>query len=439
MSATDPEFAPASKSKKGDDEDEVATKNISLQIRDLIKKRAEVKKQDKGDSGKDSDRKPKDGTPRNKEKPLPQRNPRIKPRIVSNVQVAPPKPRVEARKRDGAVNVELRPERRTSEDRSGNSKEEWTETRRKQRRNSRKVRGDHDGVPASMGQTDGTTDSRPKAVVRRPPKTAAVMIVGREEGFSYAAALKKARESISLDNLKIDRAKIRKAANCGLLIEVLSPGGSGKAAALRDKLHEVLHYQAVITRLVAKGEIRLVSLDCTTATNEVVDGVAEYGGCLKSDIKVGTIRPLNNGLHTAWVQCPLGAVARLSNLRKIRIGWTMARVEALSARPTQCFKCWRFGHLKNSCSFKKDFSGLCFRCGGMGHSARNCVLPPSCKICLLEGRDHNHRIGSNLCTADRRTSSAGPVSERKKTASDRRPEAMIIDGDQGPPGQRQSQ
>ncbi|CAL1672249.1 unnamed protein product [Lasius platythorax] len=262
------------------------------------------------------------------------------------------------------------------------------------------------------------------------------MIVGRDDGFSYAAALKKARESISLDQLKIDQTKIRRAANGGILIEVLGPGGSGKALALRDKLFEVLQDQAVITRPVAKGEIRLVGLDCTS-TDEVLDVVAGLGGCLRSDVKVGMIRPLNNGLYTVWVQCPLGAVAKLSNLKKVKIGWTLTRMEALSARPLQCFKCWRFGHLKSSCSFKEDFSGLYFRCGRSGHSARICDFPPSCKICLIEGRDYNHRLGSNFCTADRKIRDTGPVPRPEGVVSDRRTELMLLDGDPGPSGQRQ--
>ncbi|CAL1672250.1 unnamed protein product [Lasius platythorax] len=77
-------------SKKENDEDEAAMKSISTQIRDLVRKRAELKKQTKEDSGKDSDRKSKGSTPRGRKKPLPQRTPRAKPRITSNIQVAPP-------------------------------------------------------------------------------------------------------------------------------------------------------------------------------------------------------------------------------------------------------------------------------------------------------------------------------------------------------------
>lgn len=77
---------------------------------------------------------------------------------------------------------------------------------------------------------EGIRDSRKKAgLTRRPPKSAAVMIVGEGEEFSYAEALKKTRSKISLDELRIESTKIRKAANGGMLIKVLGPDGSSKA------------------------------------------------------------------------------------------------------------------------------------------------------------------------------------------------------------------
>lgn len=115
-------------------------------------------------------------------------------------------------------------------------------------------------------------------------------------------------------------------------------------------------------------------------------------------MKVGDTRLMNNGLYTVWVQCSLGAAIKTANMRKVNIGWTMARVDLLDSR-TQCFRCWRFGHLKHACTSKVDYSGLCFRCGGENHAARYCNAPPACKICMVEGKPFNHRLGSDLCPA----------------------------------------
>ncbi|KMQ91114.1 gag-pol polyprotein [Lasius niger] len=76
-----------------------------------------------------------------------------------------------------------------------------------------------------------------------------------------------------------------------------------------------------------------------------------------------------NGLHTVWVQCPLNAAIKIANYGRVRIGWTSARLDLLGPRPTQCFKCWRFGHLKHARRSKEDFSKLCFRCGDGEHTA----------------------------------------------------------------------
>lgn len=53
---------------------------ISKQIKDLVKRRRDLKKGENVEDGE-----------RNKVKPLPQRIPRIRPKVVSNIQLVPPK------------------------------------------------------------------------------------------------------------------------------------------------------------------------------------------------------------------------------------------------------------------------------------------------------------------------------------------------------------
>ncbi|XP_050452495.1 uncharacterized protein LOC126852055 [Cataglyphis hispanica] len=81
--------------------------------------------------------------------------------------------------------------------------------------------------------------------------------------------------------------------------------------------------------------------------------------------------------------CPLNAALKVANLKKIKIGWTLARVELLDNIPVQCFKCWIYGHVRLACSSKEDFSGLCFKCGRKGHLANNCNLPPFVR-CVIQ-------------------------------------------------------
>lgn len=137
------------------------------------------------------------------------------------------------------------------------------------------------------------------------------------------------RENISLADLKIDSTKIRKAANGGIIIEAFGPDGSDRANALAEKLRGTLRDQAKVARPTVKEEIRLVGLDDSVSREEVACVKAQNGGCNEEEVKVGAIRPMNNGLHTVWAQCPLGAAINTANKKRVKIGWTLARVDLL--------------------------------------------------------------------------------------------------------------
>ncbi|KMQ94771.1 gag-pol polyprotein [Lasius niger] len=384
--ALDPEKEKQINGKQGDQIDE-----INVKIKDLVRRKRELRREaelGKSDAGSG-------GPSFSSERPLPQRVPKSKPRIVSNIQVVSPKTVI---KKVGF------PRQSTDGNRTDSSRQEWKVSSRKGKGGGR-LRGKN--IPPSP---------LPRRNRRETPEVM-VMITGNKENFSYADALKKARGSISLDDLEIIKTKIRKAANGSLLIEVIGPGGAEKALKLKDKLIEVLKNEARVTRPVTKGEIRLIGLHDATSPEEVVNAVSGYGNCLLEDIKIGPIHPMRNGLFTVWVQCPLGAAVKTANYGRISVGWTQVRVDLLNNRPVQCFRCWRFGHMKHSCQSKKDFGGSCFRCGGEGHSARNCAAPPACKICRLDGRSFDHRLGSNLCPAANISARIRPISTNASGSS----------------------
>lgn len=254
------------------------------------------------------------------------------------------------------------------------------------------------------------TASKPP-IIRRAPKTAAVVIKCSSDGLTYAEAIQRVKTKVSLPDLKIVGTKIRHTANGGVLIEVPGPDGSEKADALRRKVQEALGDKAVVTRPVIKGELRIVGMDDSITAQEVVEVIAMEGGCLPEDVKVGPIRPMRNGLYTVWIQCPLAAAIRASTGNKIRIGWTIARIELLKARPIQCYRCWEQGHLMSSCKSAIDRSDMCYRCGKTGHSVRSRTSEFNCAICSSQGKDSKHRVGSNLCKPD-----VGSKSVSKETA-----------------------
>lgn len=81
------------------------------------------------------------------------------------------------------------------------------------------------------------------------------------------------------------------------------------------------------------------------------------------------------------------------------VGWIRARVEALGARPLQCYRCLGAGHTKATCTSEEVRSGLCYRCGEKGHRAAVCSAEPKCPYCAAKGVKAEHRYGAPSCVS----------------------------------------
>lgn len=271
------------------------------------------------------------------------------------------------------------------------------------------------GVSASVrappsARMGGDMGSRHGSVPRRgPPRSAAVAITGLTADFDYGRALIEARSQIPLEELNIQLSRIRRSANGGRIIELPGVDSAKKADDLADRLRAVFGATAKVARPLVRGEIRLTGLDDSVTQEEVRSVIAREGQCPVDNVRTGPIRVLNNGLGAVWIQCPLAAALVVSRPGRLRIGWTIARVELLKSRPVQCFKCWDFGHVRYACKSAKDRSGLCFRCSAPGHSANECRADPRCAVCADRGRECAHRVGSDACLA---RAASGPMGGR---------------------------
>lgn len=150
------------------------------------------------------------------------------------------------------------------------------------------------------------------------------------------------------------------------------------------------------------GEIRLIGLDVTILEEEIAQFIVVEGKCSAVDIKVGAIQPMRNGLNSVWARCPLVAASSLALRGKVCIGWSRIKVELLNARPVQCYKCWRYGHVRLACSSSVDRGRSCFNCGREGHALKDCQMSPHCVLCVEDGRNGDHRLDSVGCEVDRK-------------------------------------
>jgi hypothetical protein len=149
------------------------------------------------------------------------------------------------------------------------------------------------------------------------------------------------------------------------------------------------------------AELRLSGVDDMTESQGVAEVMAAVGGCATWEVQVGTIRRPWGRLESVWVRCSAAAAKKLAEAGRMQIGWVMARVEALRARPMQCFRCLKTGHTIGNCDSSVDRSGRCYRCGGEGHVASRCEEEAKCPLCADLGRPAGHRLGGPSCTTPR--------------------------------------
>ena len=92
--------------------------------------------------------------------------------------------------------------------------------------------------------------------------------------------------------------------------------------------------------------------------------------------------------------------------------WSSRRVDDLSARLLQCYRCLQNGHVRNNCRSDVDRSGRCFACGVAGHNARYRTAKLNCPFYLDLGCSASHRLGSRECNPTVQKSSGTRHSER---------------------------
>nr|XP_034195327.1 uncharacterized protein LOC117611491 [Osmia lignaria] len=243
-----------------------------------------------------------------------------------------------------------------------------------------------------------------KAKPARPPKTAAVTLtLAPDAKVTYAEVMATAREKVDLKTIGITEIRPRRAVTGGLVLEIPGEGRTDKATALEGCLQGVFRGTEVrVSRPVKMGEVRVSGLDDSVSPADVTAALAAVGGCTPAEVKVGEIRISPARLGTVWARCPLTALGKIVASGRILVGWSSARVEALPARPLQCFRCLEKGHVRQRCTCEVDRSDRCYVCGESGHKASSCSATPRCPLCTDLGRPAGHRLGAKSCALNPR-------------------------------------
>lgn len=234
---------------------------------------------------------------------------------------------------------------------------------------------------------------------QRKNRMEAIVLHKMEQTETYANILKKVKNSINIEKLGIQDTRIRRTATGSLLIQIAGEECNKKADALAEQMRKVVGEGARIGRPCRKAEIRISGLDEDTTVEEVAAAISKYGECDSAEIKAGAIRRNRLGEGDIWVRCPWPCARELNKERRIRIGWVGARVNLMKPAPTQCFRCWEYGHVKAQCRNATDRTNKCYRCGTEGHKATECGEMPKCMLCKEKGKSYNHRMGNKECSA----------------------------------------
>jgi len=192
-----------------------------------------------------------------------------------------------------------------------------------------------------------STRSDPAAPLRGGCDFVAAGFGPSRDGWSSARILTLAREKVSLGPLGIPELRIKSSQSGGRVLEVPGEDSAARADRLAAKLSEALAATpARVYRPAKTAEVRITELEETVTLLEVETALSNVGGCSISEVRVGPIKPGPGGAGSVWAQCPVTTANRLTAAGRVCVGWTMARVQLLAARPLQCFHCLALGHAR---------------------------------------------------------------------------------------------
>jgi hypothetical protein len=252
-----------------------------------------------------------------------------------------------------------------------------------------------DKVPKKP-QGDGWT--KVQRTQNRRVRQDAIVLTGK--GCTYADLLKSVRGDPALQHLSGDVQAVRKTAKGDLLLR-LNKTRAHSTKELEDAVGKAIGDRAAVRSLADSEDVVIRDLDELVTKDEVqaaVDSALEGNGAT-----IKSLRMTQYGTQIALLSLPVAKARKLCEQGKIRIGWTVCRIQ-MQPRLKRCYKCSEFGHIAANCKSTTDNSGKCYKCGLPGHKAKGCENPPKCLLCTKDTVSGNrkqadHITGSFKCPA----------------------------------------
>ena len=245
--------------------------------------------------------------------------------------------------------------------------------------------------------TTGKDTKAPAAEAARRARATDAVIVGREEGKTYADLLRMVKKKIEEDKTGL-QSQIRniRGSKDGDLVITTRAGGEGMV-----NLKKWLTKAGDLNVRASRADSRRVAtmfikgMDAVATKEEVREAVRKETGELPA--RVGELRPYYGSCQAVTLSVNRGAARILIAKRAIRVGLNICGVTE-KIELTQCYRCWGYGHVASACGAATDRSSDCRNCGAGGHSKADCEGGKRCPLCEKDG----HRAGEGTCHALRR-------------------------------------
>lgn len=218
-------------------------------------------------------------------------------------------------------------------------------------------------------------------------KSVVIVGAGTDSGRSYAETLSELRSKVDPKNHGIVINKVGKTTKGDIKLYLRETQLGSKTAFLNDLKQNTA---SVVREAISKAKLIVKDLDESLTTKDIALALKKNTLIEKPDeLVVEEIRTSKFGTRSAAVHVSRSDCSRLTQSRRIQIGWTLCRIEEWISLPS-CQNCQKIGHIAKDCKESKVNDTRCHKCSEVGHSTKDCQAQTTkCYTCQADGHASN--------------------------------------------------